>query len=260
MSDPRRLHEDAEVADLLRQDLGHAVSADVQGLDVQAGLVRLEQGITHTAPATGSTGLGASGKLVVILLVAAGAAGLWTAVENEAPTELQGRIASGVPEPRPDTVAVPEALQMHEPQDQESTPDAPEEGSSDGASPASPKAANGPTHGIRPSPRQKRPEQRPAVTTSDEDGSASFLWEAKQVARARRALDEDPETVLEVLERIDERVPEGQLLEERRALEVLALVASGREGEGRRRAQVFLQEHGQSPHAAAVRRATAHRP
>lgn len=89
---------------------------------------------------------------------------------------------------------------------------------------------------------------------SDEIGDG-VLREARMVARARASLAADPARAFELAEQAERDFPEGQLIEERRAIAIAALVALGRMDEARPRAQRFLARFSRGAHADAVRRA-----
>jgi hypothetical protein len=78
--------------------------------------------------------------------------------------------------------------------------------------------------------------------------------EAARVAGARELLRRgDGQTCLNALASLDRDVPGGLLMQERQALRVEALSATGRTAEARRAAEAFLLRYPESPHAARVR-------
>ena len=107
-----------------------------------------------------------------------------------------------------------------------------------------------------PAPRARSHGRAPA-TQPAEPSVDDVLREARMVAQARASLAKDPSRALELTEQAEEEFPQGQLVEERRALAIRALAALGRHEQARRRADEFLARFGRGAHAEAVRRAVA---
>ena len=279
-SDPVRLLEDPSATSALRSDLVHAVEVEVHGLDLAAGLASLQKA---TASVTSSTtvvaGTSLFTKLAIGAGVAAGAVVLWLGLGGGDPPAGDGeRVAA----PAVVSVAEPEAddprggLQRRVlgesadrvPAPVEAEPAQPEPAKAEAGEPA-PAPALAKTEADEPEPtgreagdpkptstaRRKgatgdRPS--PASSKADDDG---VLREAKLVAKARRDLARDPAQALALAEEAERDFPRGQLVEERRAIAIRALIALGRRDEAQRRAEPFLAEYGRGAHAAAVRRA-----
>lgn len=108
----------------------------------------------------------------------------------------------------------------------------------------------------RPALGRRRAERASAPkATKPSSMDDDVLREAMLVAKARSHLARDPARALALAEEAERDFPRGQLVEERRALAIRALVALGRLDEAQRQAEPFLAEHGRGAHAAAVRRA-----
>jgi len=278
--DPPRLLDDPSVDPALRGDLQHAVAAELHGLDLAAGLSQLR---ATTAGSTAASGSSLLAKLGLGTAVTGGAVALWLglggpspdpggpaavaeatptasdpaserAVDEHAPALGAERGPSTAPaiEPRP-TVVPTEAL---EPEavapSAEPVPEPAAEPEPLAASPPDEADARSEQPGPdRESRRAAEPERR-AASAGDDDG---VLREARLVARARRALGRDPAAALALAEEAERDFPQGQLVEERRAIAIRALVALGRTDEATRRADPFLATYGRGAHAAAVRRA-----
>ncbi|HWA74231.1 MAG TPA: hypothetical protein VG937_17930 [Polyangiaceae bacterium] len=80
--------------------------------------------------------------------------------------------------------------------------------------------------------------------------------ESQRVAQARALLHSgDPRGALALLQSVASEFPSGVLVQEREALTIDALLASGDRENARRRASDFVQRYPDSPHAPAVQRA-----
>ena len=89
--------------------------------------------------------------------------------------------------------------------------------------------------------------------TAANDGAETARAEARLVGVAREALQHgDPAHALVVLEDMQQRFPNGILLQEREALSISALAAVGRKAEAASRASIFLRAFPNSPHAERV--------
>lgn len=253
-SDPIRLLEDPSAASALRNDLAHAAEAELQGLDTVAGLAALQEA---TATVTSSTTAVAGSSLLLKLGLGGSAAvavvALWLGLGDRPQAEDDERAAGPVAAVAPAADAGPErpprvGPEITEPVEREA--EEPEVVAPEVVAPAreaepEPKPAS--------SRRKTSTSERPSATAlSADDG---VLREAKLVARARSNLARDPARALALAEEAERDFPQGQLVEERRAIAIRALVALGRIDEARRRAEPFLAEHGRGAHAAAVRRA-----
>jgi hypothetical protein len=95
----------------------------------------------------------------------------------------------------------------------------------------------------------------PAEVTAEEPPQEVYgaRWESAQVARARAQLRAgQPSQALQTLSEIQARVPGGVLGQEREALAIEALAASGQRSEASRRAAAFLDRFPNSPHASRI--------
>lgn len=282
-SDPVRLLEDPSAGAVLRSDLVHAAEAELHGLDLAAGLAALQKA---TATVTSSTTVVAGTSLLAKLGigaagVAVGAVALWLGLggggsgagdgdrvsppavvsaaerEVEEPREPAARARGqgtetplrAAPAPAPSEPVEPAAVEPEQAPDAEvgeaavGEPDAAKPTARrKGATADRPAGASGKTGGA-----DARPAADPTI-----DG---VLREAKLVAKARSNLARDPSRALALAEEAERDFPQGQLVEERRAIAIRALVALGRVDEAQRRAEPFLAEYGRGAHAAAVRRA-----
>jgi hypothetical protein len=276
-SDPVRLLEDPSAGAVLRTDLVHAAQAELHGLDLAAGLVALQKA---TATVTSSTTVVAGTSLLTKLGIGAGVAvgvvALWLgfggdpeldgervtppavssapALEDEDPRgglgaadgRIEGSAAPVRAEVSPAPVKPEPALVQPEPALGQPEPAAAGDAAATEPKPASTARRKG-AAGSRSA--VDKPAKATEVTTDD------VLREAKLVAKARDQLGRDPARALALAEEAERDFSQGQLVEERRAIAIRALVALGRLEEAERRAAPFLAEYGRGAHAAAVRRA-----
>ena len=264
-SEPIRLLDDSTAASALRSDLQHAAAVEVKGLDFAAGLSAIQQA-TATSAAAGSSvgGMSALGKLglgaaVVVATVWLGLrdrepspAGEPVPVASATAEEVHGQRPPPMPEASQPKPAVIEAPVVAEPAEAAQAVE------------LGPVAGSGSTPIAEPDPtraeeirRKPRSAKKTPVEVKVDDFDDRLLREARLVARARAALDHDPKRALSLTRRAEDEFPDGQLVEERRALAIRALVALGRTDEARRRADAFLARYSRGAHAAAVRRALA---
>lgn len=111
------------------------------------------------------------------------------------------------------------------------------------ARPAAVEASGGVTHEV--------PGDPPAPPADAE------LAEMREVARAERLLESDPERTLAMVHAMRASFPDGYFREERAYLEVMALAALGRDALVRSRATAFLSDHPAGLYSERVRRALA---
>jgi type IV secretory pathway VirB10-like protein len=259
-SDPVRLLDDPGATPTLRSDISISSEVDLEGLDVAGGLARLQ---AATGAVTSSTtvvaGTSLLAKLGIGAVAVAGALALWLGVGPGSEPADHERVAAPVvvpavdreaPRPEPRVDVVPSHRPAVEvPVAAEPAPAEPELGAPPivvAATDVEPKAASS---ARRKADRQA--EAKPARELVVDD----VLREAKLVAKARGHLSRDPARALALADEAERDFPQGQLVEERRAIAIRALVALGRLDEAQRRAEPFLAEHGRGAHAAAVRRA-----
>jgi hypothetical protein len=268
---PRDLHEpvrwldDPDAGAALRSDLAHGATATASGIDYGATLTALRGVIaTQTAPLPAAAPVASStsiGVKVAIGVIVAGGIAAWLARGDVDKSDAAATVASAqlepvthdearAPEPTPvqptitpaakPTIVVPEVpeqIELVEPTADETPVDA-----------RSDRKAT-----------KKRVEATPAADTPVADAASSdadrYVREAKLVALARRALADDPDRALALTRQVEREFPNGLLEEERRALEIRALAALGRDDEASGAAKGFLAKFPDGPHAAAVRRA-----
>lgn len=97
--------------------------------------------------------------------------------------------------------------------------------------------------------------QRPRPPLRPED---ALKVEVALLGRARAALDRgSPDAALAALRHHGRKFADGQLAEEREALEIVALARLGKAGVAQAKAQQFLHQHSRSLHSQAVRDAIA---
>lgn len=110
-----------------------------------------------------------------------------------------------------------------------------------------------------PIPERRATEARPAPAAAPASSPGDELARERRVLDAARAaiVRGNPEEALRAISRHEERYPDGRLVEEREALAVQALAASGRDEEARDRAGVFEARFPNSLLRGAVRRAVA---
>ncbi|MEX1363207.1 MAG: hypothetical protein AB1Z98_08780 [Nannocystaceae bacterium] len=280
-SDPPRLLEDPSAAASLRQDLAHVDGATLEGLDLAAGLEQLRAATaatTATVPvATSGAGLSLAGKVGVGAALVVAAA-LWAT--RAEPDARQVEVTSAAPlatvsperETTPTPVEEPQepeissvgaesaiesaALGSAKPEPVQPEPESAMAETTPAGSDPGVTSTAGPRRGSPPrratAPSQPTPATEPAATPDETDDGV--LREARMVARARASLAADPARAFELAEQAERDFPEGQLVEERRAIAIAALVALGRMDEARTRAQRFLARFSRGAHADAVRR------
>lgn len=286
-SDPVRLLEDPTAGAVLRSDLVHAAEAELHGLDLAAGLAALQKA---TATVTSSTTVVAGTSLLAKLGigaagVAVGAVALWLGLggggsgagdgERVSPPAVASAAEREVEEPREPAGARGKGTETPVRAKVEvapSEPVAPMAGEpmaiepGEALEPELGEAAIGEPGAAKPTVRRKgAPADRPSGVSEKPDAADArpaaeptmdgVLREAKLVAKARSNLARDPSRALALAEEAERDFPQGQLVEERRAIAIRALVALGRVDEAQRRAEPFLAEYGRGAHAAAVRRA-----
>jgi len=99
--------------------------------------------------------------------------------------------------------------------------------------------------------------RRPHSSEAEESGS-TLARELALLQRARRALNRnDALLALGIVQSLDERFPNGVLMEERVATRILSLCQLDRADEARAQAQHFLLEHPRSVYAERVRHSCA---
>ncbi len=111
--------------------------------------------------------------------------------------------------------------------------------------------AAAPVAAVEPEPATARP--RPPLRPED-----ALKVEVELLGRARAALDHgSPDAALAALRHHGRRFADGQLAEEREALEIVALARLGKVGAAQSKANRFLRQHSRSLHSQAVRDAIA---
>lgn len=255
-SDPIRLLDDPQTAASLRGDLAQANAAVVEGLDHGAGLAALKAAIASEAAAASgaSGGAGVLGKIAIaVLLVGGGAAAIWAATRtdaNEAEPSVKAASTVGearrAPDPEPKPAIVPPIVEapttVSDVEDEPAPVPTPEE--DDAAEVASPE----------PVAKVQRPRAKQGAPA---DAADRVLREARMIADAREALAARPGVALSLAHRAAREFPQGQLVEEREAITIRALVKLGRTDAARARAERFLARYGTGPHAESVRSAIA---
>jgi len=262
-SDPIRLLDDPSSAVSLRGDLASATDVRLEGLDHGAGLTALQAGLAAEATATGSgIGLPMLTKAGIGAVAIAGALVLWLGLGDSESEPVATQVAEvSAVEPARQTARVspsakPVAAKPTEPMAAEPAV-SPEPPSAEPA-PVEPTSAVviEPAPVLDESPRHKGRNARRSTPASDDAPSDdSVLREARMVAKARSSLIGEPQRALTLTEQAEKDFPDGQLVEERRAIAIEALASLGRTEEAERRADRFLAKYGRGAHAAAVRRA-----
>ncbi|MCA9706522.1 MAG: hypothetical protein KDK70_11785 [Myxococcales bacterium] len=293
-SDPIRLLDDPAATPGLRSDLTHAADVGLEGLDHAAGLARLKAATGPAAGSSGGlstlakVGLAAVATATVAALwlgippssrapapasepasgpaegpiaqasVPATPSGLAPVADATEPA-LEARDASTPGVARPEAIEVEaEAVEAEAAQGIDAAEaQALDEVEAEAADAVEAEAAE--AEPSAPTPRRRRAskaEPADAPGSSLADASADdVLREARLVARARSSLASDPARALSLTQDAEEEFPRGQLVEERQAIAVQALVALGRHDQARRQGAAFLARFSHSAHAAAVRRA-----
>jgi hypothetical protein len=264
MNEPRRMLDDPALSDALRSDLGHATNVEVDGLDMPAGLARLQQAVAVEPAAAASGGMAVSTKLIVGAAIVGGAVALWAATRPaSAPDSAQAAPASVVAEASLESETPPGLAPASRSDEVASDHAAPRQVEREQEAPvtADVTAETAPPEEPAPSNRSDDPRSNEPARSHDKSRRRSHApavsdvqREAKLVAQARRDLATDPARALATTERLSEEFAHGVLVEERQAIAIRALARLGRTEEARRRAHDFLQHHGDGPHADAVRR------
>ncbi len=205
------------------------------------------------AGATGAASVGAAGKLAGTsgAAVKAGlSAGAWLKAFGVGggltAAALMGHELTSAPRPEPAPMAIPSSIVA-----QPTTPVRlpvvkPLESS-----------ARVPDVDIEPpanAPIASRSTTLPAASTEVSDAAADVRWESAAVARARAQLRSgQPQEAMTTLHEIERRVSNGILGQEREALAIEALAASGQSSAASSRAAAFVERYPNSPHASRVR-------
>ncbi len=260
--EPTRLIDDAVTAGTLKGDLEVAAAARVEGLDFSAGLASLQSAIgaeTGAIPVVGPSAGGSLGPKIAVAAVAVGIAAWFGLRQPTPPPTPHVPVAVATPQPEPSSSfgagrssPQPTAPALEPVIDDVPTVAAVPDEEQDEATAVTPEPAAEPESTDKSKPRRTRV----VGEDQDEDPHASVLEEAKAVQAARRALASAPSDALRHARQIAKDFPKGQLVEERRAIEIQALAKLGRDDEAREKAETFLAKYGRGPHAAAVRRAT----
>ena len=97
-------------------------------------------------------------------------------------------------------------------------------------------------------------QQHDPSIVDEPDAATTARWESAMVGRARNQLRSGQAgKALQTLEAIRKRAPGGVLVQEREALTIEALAASGQSATASARAEAFLSRFPASPHASRVR-------
>lgn len=229
-------------------------------------------GLGGASEAVGALGAAAAGKGVISVLVGSAAAKGVVAVA------IVGAAGLGIAELRSPTkpAAVSTAGATSSPEEPRAAE--PSRAREENAAVAAARDENPSTHRSGPAPLRTSPKSlgamargaearsSPAAVAANEDGarareapvdqrSASRLREESAVILAirRTLLAGDAAEALRMLDRARAAFPNGALVEEREALAVRALVASGQNELARTRGEAFLRAFPRSPHASEVR-------
>lgn len=98
----------------------------------------------------------------------------------------------------------------------------------------------------------------PVPHAAEEEGGSTLARELALLQRARRALNRnDGMLALGIVQSLDERFPNGVLMEERAATRILSLCQLERQEEARERGHRFLLDHPRSVYAERVRHSCA---
>lgn len=160
-----------------------------------------------------------------------------------------GRPDTGTPDTNLDDTAAP---------DISTEPDAPDDSTRTETThkPASEESSPSEPTGDAPAePTDDAGSEPPTDRTPDASSRPDATLSAERVllSRAQSALARDrPEEALEALDTHERRFSDGELLEERRALRIRALLRTGRRDEARRRAREFLETYPNSIFREAV--------
>lgn len=231
--DPKRLLDDPETSDVLRDDLSAVKNADV-GYDAEAGLARLQAAIapqpTGPAPSAGSgaAAAGAGGKLALWLgaavLAALGAVAI-VALTRPEPSKTDRPVVAPIASSAP-VVTKPSA------------PD------------------DVPTVDLSALPVEKQASAPAPSASAPVSAEERLRLEMKDLAEIRAALASNPSQALERANQGHQKFKGGLFYQEREALAISALVALGRSGEAKTRGRQFLVTFPKGPYAERIRRET----
>ena len=266
--DPPRLLEDLSANAALRGDLTEASLATVEGLDLTAGLASLTAATaTMTSSTAAVSGTPLLAKIGIGAVLTAGAIGAWVGLSGPSEPETPAAAALVTQGPAP-VAASPKRASKSNPSvliDGVEIPPAEVTKPAPSAAPEEP--VETPAHEVSETPVDATPEAHKAPRRSHRSHKSAnagappvddaVLREAKTIAAARASLAGNPGKSLRLVKDADREFPNGQLIEERRAIEIQALVKLGRRDQAQQRADAFLTKYGRGAHAAAVRRALA---
>lgn len=262
MKEPRRLTEDpsipAEVRSALAED-----EAYVRSFDVDAGLARLSATLEAAPTAAAATSTAWLKVLLISMGIGVAALAVRFALVDE-PSSAVSSTSPGVATPsseiEPPTEVTPPTTETH---DAPLVPpaEAPAPPQAEAQTPNGREPLRATVSTARRSTPRARPEadpnarEHPATTATDPSplDAQTLRMEVVLVAAARRALESSPDRALAIVRRADRDIPSGTLVEERRAIEVLALNALGRTDEARVAASEFLRRYPRSGLANRVR-------
>ena len=229
--EPARIADDPEVQDLVRSAVSSASRAQATGFDRARALNRLESAMATVPsaprwwarhPAWSATGFVGVCAVVAALAIATHVSRRQPVAPRPSPVPSMTAPVPVATAPTP-TVVLPPIAPRPESSVLANVPVAPE-------SPA-------PSHA---SPRRAHTDVNRA-------------WEAQWVARANRSLASQPSEALSIVRRVEREYPDGDLVEERDAIEIDALRRLGRMTEARPLATEFLHRHPHSPQSERMR-------
>jgi hypothetical protein len=259
VSDPKRW---AEAPEVLTPAERRAFAAGRRGEDappiarkaVWEGLAAGLAASSATAVGSGATGVTAA---VVVKHLAIGAL-LGAAVAGG------GAVLQRASGPRPVPRAMPVASSALAPPAAVPSTGAPTAAAANGISLPAPSGVTlersvGPAHSLAPAPSAREPavpygsgQASFPTSAADESDTAESrrLLAARSLLRAGRT-----SAALDTLAAIRADFPAGSLVQEREALTIEALLASGQRAAARARAAAFLERYPNSPHVSSVRKA-----
>lgn len=223
--EPRRLLEDPELSELLRDDLRVASKDADVGFDTSAGLDRLRAAIggAPPAPPDGGVTAAASGTTKALIF---GGIGLG----------IVAAITIGLTRPKDAPSVVTSAPSV--------APNAPV------VAPPSSKPIASAEVSIDDLPKELAPTPAPSASVP-QSPEERLRAEMKQLAEVRSA---PPARALQLANEGHQRFKSGIFYQEREALAISALVKLGRSGEAQTRARTFLSTFPRGPYAERVRR------
>ncbi len=257
MSDElERLLDDPELDSGLRGGLA-AFKAEAVDYDLAAGAARFEASLGGPAATTTAAAVTSKTALwvVVAVVVAAAAVAAW-ALSGESqdvpdPATYAARPpAAQDPDPREESVV--EAPTPAPPQEHQAPANQPDP---EPALAPTPDDDTGRGQGQAPPTKTRTPAEPKTKPTAKPQNPDTLRAEMRATHAAKTKLAADPAEALRLARAASKAYPDGVFAPEREGIIVLALFATGADGEAKRRAKSYLRQHPRGAHAERIRAA-----